>query len=280
MQKPYIAVFDSGIGGMSVLSQLIKTMPKESFIYFGDNDNAPYGSKTQRELLELMVSNVASVISFGVKVVVIACNTVSTTIFHQLSYYFPNVKFFGIFPPVEINLLHKRKTLLLCTPNTAKNYKASKYLTVLPLKDLAGEIERKMYDLQLVEVEKNLKEAVALYCKNSIDHNDRAKCLNLPTQNMKMIVDHRLSHFDVVILGCTHYFFVKEKIYDHFRPQVILGGENFTARKVKVFLESSKSLAKTKQNQIIFYGNNAFLNASFFEKTFPNLKNIKKILKK
>jgi glutamate racemase len=256
-----------------VLSELIKVMPNEDYIYFGDNKNAPYGCKTERQLLELMIENITSVLRFGVKAVVIACNTISTTIFHKLSYYFPDLKFFGIFPPVEINLLHKRKTLLLCTFNTSKMYKNGEFLTVLPLNDLAKEIENNMNNLENVNVSKNLIDASLVWTRG--ENKDHI----LSERQLKMIIDHRLHYFDVVILGCTHYFFVSKKIFDHFRPQVILGGEKFTARRVKLSLNKLNSIKNISKNQLIFFGETAEYNFQFFNKNFPKCEILKKIVK-
>ena len=70
-----IAVFDSGMGGVSVLRQLYRLMPGENYIYFGDSANAPYGVKSTEEIKELTVKNVVNLINKGAKAVVIACNT-------------------------------------------------------------------------------------------------------------------------------------------------------------------------------------------------------------
>jgi glutamate racemase len=279
MKNRFIAVFDSGIGGISVLGELIKAMPNERFIYFGDNKNAPYGCKTERHLLELTMDNIFSVLPFGIKAIVFGCNTISTTIFHRIAYFFPDIKFFGIFPPVEINLLHKRKTLLLCTPNTAKSFISGSCLTILPLENLACEIEQNMFSLDRVDVHKNLSDAV-----EKLDNINTDSCLIkkdhfLSLQNLKMIIDHRLHYFDVIILGCTHYFFVSKKISDHFRPLVILGGEKFTARRVKMFLGQCEKHKIVSKNQLIFFGENALVNYNFFNQVFPQVKISKKIVK-
>ena len=73
-----IAVIDSGVGGISVLRELIGIMPNENYIYFGDSKNAPYGSKTRHEVLSLTRKNLAFLKKKGIKALVIACNTATS----------------------------------------------------------------------------------------------------------------------------------------------------------------------------------------------------------
>ena len=76
-EKP-IAVIDSGVGGISVLRELLKIMPWEHYLYFGDSANAPYGSKTKGEVLELTRKNLQMLRKRGIKALVIACNTATS----------------------------------------------------------------------------------------------------------------------------------------------------------------------------------------------------------
>ena len=264
MNKGYIAVIDSGIGGLSLLYELVKIMPNERYIYFGDNDNAPYGSKTKRELLSLTIENIRKLIPFNLKAIVLACNTLSVSILEELKYYFPSIKFFGVFPPTEIATLRKRKTLLLCTPNTAKIYKNDNYLTVVPLENLAKDIENNVCDLEKVDLRLHLTEAVLKIQDKSAREDLTTFGNGLTTKKLKIIFDHRIEYFEAVILGCTHYFFIKNKIFNHFQPQLIIRGETFTARKVKKELQHQKTLEKTKRFNVLFFGKNASLNSKIF----------------
>ena len=73
-----IAVFDSGVGGVSVLRALVNLMPNENYIYFGDSANAPYGPKTLKEVRELTEMHVTHLLEAGAKAVVVACNTATS----------------------------------------------------------------------------------------------------------------------------------------------------------------------------------------------------------
>ena len=73
-----IAVIDSGVGGISVLKELSRLMPNENYIYFGDTKNAPYGDKTDEEIIELSEKCFEFLTSKGAKAIVIACNTATS----------------------------------------------------------------------------------------------------------------------------------------------------------------------------------------------------------
>ena len=70
-----IAVFDSGVGGISVLRELVKSMPQEKFLYFGDSANAPYGTRPIEEIRQLCANAIDHLLAQGIKALVIACNT-------------------------------------------------------------------------------------------------------------------------------------------------------------------------------------------------------------
>ena len=74
-KNDYIAVFDSGVGGISVLRHLVEQMPNERFLYFGDSANAPYGTRTTEEIRALTFAAVEKLLGRGVKALVLACNT-------------------------------------------------------------------------------------------------------------------------------------------------------------------------------------------------------------
>ena len=77
MNNKPIGVFDSGVGGLTVLEELIKILPNENFIYVADQKNCPYGTKQDDELLNILINNVKYFINIDVKAIVIACNTAS-----------------------------------------------------------------------------------------------------------------------------------------------------------------------------------------------------------
>ena len=239
MTNGYIAVFDSGIGGISMLNELIRLMPNERFIYFGDNENAPYGNKSKRELFELAISGVERLNSFPIKALVLGCNTLSANLIGEIRGY-SKVPTFGVFPPIERCVVNGERTLVLCTVQTREKIKNHYGVDVVGLKNLASEIER------------------CAFCLNDVDFSK-----NLSLYSVGKFCDKK-EYYDTIILGCTHYEFIKNKISDHFRPRKILSGNFFTAMKVKKYFENHKSLENNYQNSVIFIGENAGFNQNFF----------------
>ncbi len=84
LKTGHIGVFDSGIGGVTVLKEIIKILPDENYIYYSDSKNNPYGDKTDKEILEICDKIVSYLIYRNCKIIVIACNTASAKAVHYL----------------------------------------------------------------------------------------------------------------------------------------------------------------------------------------------------
>ena len=94
--QDYIGVFDSGVGGISVLKELIAQMPRENFLYFGDSANAPYGTKTTEEVRTLSLQAAAHLAGRGLKALVVACNTATAASIRVLRQQYPGLVVVGI----------------------------------------------------------------------------------------------------------------------------------------------------------------------------------------
>ncbi len=238
MNDGYIAVLDSGVGGLSVLSELTKAFPNERFLYFGDNDKAPYGNRTDHDLWSITLNNIIYVLSFNVKALVVACNTLSVTILERIR-AFVSVPCFGVFPPVERCLVEGDKTLLISTVKTAEKFVRYENLRVIGLPNLVKDIENNLFSLNKVNIKRHI-----------------------PNRNICC---------ETLILGCTHYNFVKFGIIDHFRPAKILSGAEFTVKQVENILRLRKSLVIPRRFEVLFVGKNSKLNQIFWEKVVKNI---------
>ncbi len=239
MKNGYIALLDSGIGGISLLLELEKILPNENYLYLGDNYNAPYGNKTIAQLRDITLKNIDLIKKYDVKVLVVACNTLSVNLLSDIRDYSGLITF-GVFPPVEKICMQNKRSLLLATERTAENYKGLKNLTSVGLKTLAIDIERNKFNLSSLSM-------------SDVLNKTNCSFINKPC------------YYDTVILGCTHYFFIKNKIFDHFRPRKIIFGEIFTAKVVSEFLKNEKLLGNYRRNQVLFIGENANQNRSFYK---------------
>lgn len=233
MYKKYIAIFDSGIGGLSLLKQLNEKVSNQNFLYLGDNKNVPYGNKSIKELKTMTFNQLSHFFKYNLKALLIGCNTISTNILFDIKKYM-NCEVFGVFPPIEKYVIKNKKVVLFATKRTIERYKDYDIKTVV-LKDLANEIEKN----------KNVLEKVDLsLIRNNVtfDHN-------------------------VVILGCTHYYFIKNRIFVHQKPPKIDSGEIYTVNQVINGLNLKKISKNNKlyrENQVFFIGSNAKENERFW----------------
>ena len=239
MLNSFIAVLDSGIGGISLLKSLTDALPEKRFLYFGDNFNAPYGNKPLSQLRQITMRNIDFLMQYNLEALVLGCNTLSVNLIDEIFSY-SAIPVFGVFPPVESACMSGEKVLLLSTCLTAKKYSNQNGVDVLGFVNLAEDIEKNAFCLDEINVEKNIKNAYG----NFVD---------------------KKGYYDTLILGCTHYFFIKNKILDHFCPRKILSGNDFTVKCVKKYFQNNKKLVNHLRNQILFVGDNAKYNEKFLK---------------
>ena len=224
--KP-IGFLDSGVGGLSVMKEAIKIMPNENYIYFGDSKNAPYGVKTTKEIRDLTFKAVEFLISKGIKGLVVACNTATSAAVRELRTVYPDMPLVGIEPAIKpaVELGRDGKILIMETPMTIKQdkfkllldkYKDKAEIVPIPCAGLMEFIESGVFDG--IELEYYLKEKLSDYSSENVSS---------------------------VVLGCTHYPFVKDSISKILgkNVEVIDGGEG-TAREIKRRL-AEKNLLNT-----------------------------------
>ena len=101
-RQDYIAVFDSGLGGLSVLRHLRRRMPGERFLYYGDSAHAPYGVRSRAEVEALTLSTAERLMSRGLKALVVACNTATSAAIEPLRAKYPDLIVVGIEPALKL----------------------------------------------------------------------------------------------------------------------------------------------------------------------------------
>ena len=121
-KNEYIAVFDSGLGGISVLKELCKLMPEEQYLYYGDSANAPYGAKSTEEVRALTLDAAEMLLGRGVKALVVACNTATAAAINQLRERYPETIIVGIEPAVKLaaDRCHGGAIGVMATPVTLR----------------------------------------------------------------------------------------------------------------------------------------------------------------
>lgn len=191
-----IGVFDSGIGGVTVLKEIIKLLPNYHYLYYSDSFNNPYGDKKEEELLIITKNIVQLLIDKGCKIIVIACNTASAICKDYLRGNF-DVSIIAIEPAIKqvFDNSPKGKTLVMATKGTIESEKFLKLYNSFSNDEMIIEAFPGLADL----IEQDRKEDLKIYLQKKLHYN-----------NIKNVV-----------LGCTHYPLIKNEIKE------ILGDVNF-----------------------------------------------------
>lgn len=211
-----IGVFDSGVGGISVLRELVARMPGENYIFFGDSKHAPYGTKTLQEVQELTRADARLLISQDVKALVVACNTATSAAINILREEYADMPVIGIEPALKpaVRIKEHPCVLVMATPMTLREekfralmqkFETDAEILTLPCPGLVEFVERG--ELDGAELEHFLRELFAPYQTKQVD---------------------------CVVLGCTHYPFVRGMIRRVLGDSVMIfdGGEG-TARETQ-----------------------------------------------
>lgn len=218
-----IGVLDSGIGGTTVLKEIIKLLPKEDYVYYADSKHNPYGEKTQEEIYNIVNNIVDYLINKkDCKIIVIACNTATTRCMKQLKEKYKDTPFVGTVPAIKVACDNNyKKTLVLATPATIESERTHELV-----------VENKKEDQEII-----LKSCDGL--ANAIETKDNNK-INTILQNIKKDVLEK--DIDSIVLGCTHYPLIKEDIKKYFPNTKLLDGSLGVAKEVKRQLENNNLL--------------------------------------
>lgn len=229
-----IGIFDSGIGGVTVLKEILKILPNENYIYYSDSKNNPYGDKSKEELIEICNNIVEILINKQCKAIVIACNTASAKTVETLRKLYPNIPFIAIEPAYKMvhDYAYDDSTLVMATKGTIESEKFNllynKYnnnkTEILPCVGLANIIEDGNNEEILRYLEKNLTQYKG---------------------NMKNVV-----------LGCTHYPLIQNQIKTVLGEDVIFfNGAPNLAKHLKNILHE-KEMLENNEGKIEFIDSN------------------------
>ena len=221
----YIAVFDSGVGGISVLRQLRKIMPEEKYVYYGDSANAPYGSRSTEEVRRLTLAAAEKLITeYPVKALVVACNTATAAAIKILRKTYPDLIVVGIEPALKLaaDSFPGGNLGVLATEVTLREEKFDELLHRFDEKCTVHKIPAPGV-ARLIEAGKN----------------DSPEMIQL----LQKLLQPYVGKLDALVLGCTHYPFVTRNIAAIMGPgTTLLHGGKGTARETKRRLEKSDLL--------------------------------------
>ncbi len=234
MQNNPIGVFDSGIGGTTVLKSVQALLPNEDYVFFGDSKNCPFGTKSPEELRNIVKNAVDFLLEKRAKLIIVACNTATTQTIDFLRQTYPKISFVGTEPAIKLACNSgKSHLLLLSTEGTAhsprtqelieQNLKDGQTLTNLPCLGLAEAIETR----DLAKIRANLQ------------------------NNFKNVENPEV--IDIVILGCTHYPLAKTEIQKFFKNAELIDGGAGVARQTKKLLTEQNLLNSSGHHGSVEY---------------------------
>ena len=218
----YIAVFDSGVGGISVLRHLVRILPGERFVYYGDSANAPYGSRSTQEVRALTLAAVGKLLAeYPLKALVIACNTATAAAVNDVRAAHPELIVVGIEPALKVAADHfpGGRVGVLATEVTLRE---EKFDTLLH-----------RFDENVTIYKIPAPGLVELVEHGKVDAPETEALL-------RKVLGPYLGKLDAVVLGCTHYPFARNAIRRVLGDDVVLldGGEG-TARETRRRLEQA-----------------------------------------
>ncbi|AOY78322.1 glutamate racemase [Clostridium formicaceticum] len=225
-----IGVFDSGVGGISVLAQLICCLPKEKYVYYGDSKNAPYGVRSTEEVKELSFQVVNQLLKKGIKGLVVACNTATSGAIEDLRSKL-NMPIVGMEPALKPAMaLNKRgKIVVMATSVTLREKKFNR----------------------LIEALHNEEEVIKLPCPGLVEIIERTggKGKEIQQYLKELYAPLNMKEIAAIVLGCTHYIFIKEEIAKLIEePISIIDGNKGTANQLKRLLMEHQLLKKEEMN--------------------------------
>ena len=214
-----IGLFDSGLGGLSILKGLLKELPNEDYLFYEDSINNPYGNKTDDELFEIVSNIVDYLLKENCKLIVIACNTATTSCMKRLREKYPNTIFVGTVPAIKVAYdNHYKEVINLSTPYTKGSQRVSELITKFKNDD------ENIYNIS----GENLANLIELDKKDEID------------SLLHRLLDDYKYKADALVLGCTHYSLIKEEINKVLPNTILLDGVEGIAREVRRQLTNNK----------------------------------------
>lgn len=231
-----IAFLDSGIGGITVLSEAVKRLPQENFLYFADTLHVPYGTKSKEQVRQYVLDAAARIIREEVQALVIACNTATSIAATELrqTYSIPIIGMEpAVKPAVEMNRDSGKRVLVFATPLTLSQ---SKYNELVARVDDHGSVD----SLPLPEL--------VDYCENL--NFDRVQ---IADYFRRKLAAFDLSAYGTVVLGCTHYPFYKEILRELLPDHIeMIDGSKGTVSRLTHMLSLTEVDSGGRQGRIQF----------------------------
>lgn len=251
MNSNPIGVFDSGIGGLTVVKEILKQLPNEKLIYLGDTARVPYGTRGKEVIKKFSLELTNFLLKRKVKFLVVACNTISSTCLEAIKYYSP-VPVLGVIVGAAQQAARLTKTNVIGVIGTTATISSKVYEKVIRKLNPKAKIITKACPLfvPLAEEGKIWSQATELIAQ-------------------EYLKTFKNSKIDTLILGCTHYPVLKKIIQKVVGKKVkLIDSAKPTAQKLKELLQKENLLNEGHQIQYIFYVTDAPKRVYSVAKTF------------
>ncbi|MDR1834638.1 MAG: glutamate racemase [Fusobacteriaceae bacterium] len=229
-----IGLFDSGVGGLSVLKEVVKLLPRENIIYYGDSGNAPYGDREKEDIRRLCFGIMDFLVEQKCKVIVIACNTAVAAAYDEIceKYGFPTVDVVSSGARAAVKTSRNKKIGVLSTPFTAKsNIYAQKIESISPGASVYQE---------------GCPEFVPMIERGWEMFSDRREIVSGH-------VRHLPEQTDVLVLGCTHYPIIRDDIEAVFDGFIVDPAVETAAALRKILREKQLLREGGKRGSVSYY---------------------------
>lgn len=257
MDNRPIGVFDSGIGGLSVLSKIVETLPNEEYIYYADIKHVPYGAKTNNQIKEYVEEAIQFLIQKNVKAIVIACNTATSIAIEYVRKEY-SIPIIGIEPAAKpaVENRHHKKVLLMATPVTVREEKLKKLLKTIDT-DHSVDLIAMPGLVQFAEKQDFTSKEVENYIKEQLK-------------------DYQLNEYSELVLGCTHFPFFKEVLKKIFPEETkMIDGSIGVANRLKYVLQNKEEIGNNELKITYYYSGNKVEDSNELNKMHKLLNAIK-----
>lgn len=255
-----IGVFDSGVGGTTVLKKLIDILPNEDYIYFADSLNAPYGERTKEEIIALSIKIGDFLLEHGCKVIVIACNTITAAALETMKKKY------------SIPVLGIVESAARITVSSTKNKNVGVLATPFTVSTNVYEKEIKCIDSSINIFQVGCKEFCSMIEGVWESYDNRLELLK------SYITKFEDKNIDTLVLGCTHYPIIRSDIERYVNVNILDPADNMS-KEIKFYLEKNKILNdNNKQGSVIYHVSGSVqkfksIVSSFFNQSIENVVN-------